>query len=427
MTGSSFGRGTGGWTGSTGVGSRVVTVVGLLLFTLFWCGITGVFVGFLGRTAYQIVDARRRFVPVEATVTASRVVTSRGSKGGTNYRPVVEYTYTVAGREYHSDRYQFMPFNSASGAGPGQSAAAAVVGRCPPGAKLTVYYDPAQPESVAVSRELPDILVFMALFLQPFLLIGIGMMIAVVLAVRDVFRAHGFRNGSARRPPWPIPEWGVLQREPGGASVLRGGGRAVAAAMTFAFGYGLTCFISIFVLMFGFMLLLEGKYGMVTPALVAFALAPVVGAIAALWTWSKGDPKVTFRLDPMRGTLMLFGGPLQPPITLRLSEIAGLLVRTVVNEAKFKQKNAPRQLERAVLVTTDGAELKLHDFQVRADADRVAAEFAALLGVPVQKVPETAGNAGPRTLLLKTLGDVFSLIRDEWRKNRTQRKGPGIR
>ncbi len=376
---------------TSGVGSAGVGF--LLFFTLFWCGITGVFVGIMGTTAYRVVDAKLRFLPVAAEVTASRIETSRGSKGGTNYKPVVEYKYAVGGREYRSDRYEFMAMSSSSG----QGSAERVVAKCPAGAKITAYYDPAHPESAVMVREFPDMLFFMALFLQPFILVGIGMMIATGLAIRDAFRGRGFRNGSARNPPWPIPGWGVWRQEPGGAFAVRGGGRVQATAMAFAFGYGLTCFISIFVVAFGFLLALGGRYGVATPAGAAFALALAVGAWAALRAWNKGDPNASFTFQPVRGRVTLGGGEHKKPLDLRLDEIAGFIVRSEWRTQKTKNGATEYEVFLPRLMAMDEHEHTLCELRGQEDADRLVAEFAQLLGKPVEKAPEEAEDDGSET------------------------------
>ncbi len=372
-------------------GGKSMGVVGLLCFTLFWCGITGVFVGIMGVTAYRVVDAKMRFLPAEGTVTASRIVTSRGSKGGTNYKPEVKYRYAVGGREYQSDRYEFMPMSSSSG----RTSSQAVVAAHAPGTKITAYYDPVRPESAVISRDVPDMLIFMALFLQPFILIGLGMLLATAAAGRTIFLSRRFRHGSARRPPWPVPGWGVLNQEPGGEFVLRGGGRAAAAAGAFAVGYGLTCFLSMFVVAFGFLVALNGKYGVALPVLAAFALALVVGAVVGGRTWRKGEPRTTFAFHPARGRITLSGGEHRKPVVLRLEEAAGFLVRTEQKTHQTKRGSVLEEVFVPKLVTSDGRELRLAEFGDRANADHLAAEFAALTGKPVEAVAETpeAGDA----------------------------------
>ena len=397
----------------SGGGTAAMGFGGLLLVTLFWCGITGMFAGFVGVTAYRVADANTRFLAVEGTVTASRIATSRGSKGGTNYKPVVEYRYTVAGREYQADRYEFMGMSSSSG----HASSQAVVTAHAPGKTVTVYYDPQAPESAVLRREFPDMLVFMTLFLQPFLLIGLGMMLATVTAGRDAMRGRSFRNGGARRPPWPVPGWGVLRQEPGGAFVLRGGGRVAAAAGAFAVGYGLTCFGCVFVVAFGFLMALQGKYGVATPALAGLVLALMVGAVVAQRTWRKGDPKVTFTFHPTRGKITLTGGGHQEPVSLRLDETAGFLVRREWRTRKSKNGSTRQELFLPKLVTVEGQELALTEFTKREDADHLAAEFAELTGKPVEAVveEETAGDE-PGMPQPKNLGEVLSFVRTQWKK-----------
>ena len=399
-------------------GPGTMGITGLLCFTLFWCGITGVFVGFAGVTAYRVVDAKQRFLPADGVVTASRIVTQRGSKGGTSYTPVVEYDYTVNGKTFHSDRYEFMGGSSGDFGG-SKRVVTEMVAKHPAMAKVTVYYDPKCPDSAVISRDLPEALLFIMLFLQPFMLIGLGMMIATVLAVYGLFRGRAFRNGNARRPPWPVPGWGVLRQEPGGAFVLRGGGRLSAAVLAFAGGYGLTCFLSIFVVAFGFLLALQGRYGIAIPVMTAFAVAVVVGAGIAQHTWRKGDPKVTFLFHPSRGKITVTGGEYKEPVSLRLDEIASLLLRNEWRTRKTKHGNTQYEVFVPKLVTADERELALCELDSREDADHLLTGFSELLGKPVKvAVGDESAAPFPGASRPKSVGEIITLVRNQWKKRR---------
>lgn len=382
---------------------------GLLFFTVFWCSITGVFVGLVAVTAYRVADANLRFLPTEGTVTASRVETSQDSDGDTVRTPVVEYSYTVAGRPYQSKRYTCMVGNFSSGS---RGYAEAVVTKHPAGARITVYYDPQHPEAAVVDRSLPDMLLFLTLFLQPFVLVGLGMMIATGLAARGLWRQRAFRRGGTRRPPWPIPTWGVLRQEARGLFVLRGGGRVQAAAAAFAAGYGATCFFSIFVVAFGFLLLLGGKQGVAVPVVAAFALALAVGAFAAHRAWSQGEPRVTFTFHQPRSRITLVGGEYRTPVDLQLHEVTGLRLH---QEWRTQQTSDGPTRERVFLpklIAADGRELALTEMADREDAEHPLAEFAALLGKPLLPAAEpvdTETNPPPQPP--KSIGELLSRLR----------------
>ena len=83
----------------TGIGS-------LLIFAIFWCGITGAFVGIMMHSFWRAADAHLRYVPVTGTVLASEVKSHSGSDG-TTYGFGIRYRYAVNGTTYEGNRYAF--------------------------------------------------------------------------------------------------------------------------------------------------------------------------------------------------------------------------------------------------------------------------------------------------------------------------------
>lgn len=75
----------------------------------------------------------------EAQVLESRVVSRRGSKGSTTYRPVVKYRYRVGDKWHIDEQLSFSTGFGDSGGGYAQS----VVSAHPAGSKTTVYVDPS--------------------------------------------------------------------------------------------------------------------------------------------------------------------------------------------------------------------------------------------------------------------------------------------
>jgi len=91
-----------------------------------------------GMAAVQ-VDRLLVWRPVQATVISSQVIAVRGSKGGTNYRPAVTYSYQVGGRTYTSQSVTIINESR------GWSWATGIVARYPAGAQITAYVNPRDP------------------------------------------------------------------------------------------------------------------------------------------------------------------------------------------------------------------------------------------------------------------------------------------
>jgi hypothetical protein len=80
-----------------------------------------------------------KWTPTPCVVVSSKVG-SHSDSDGTTYSVDILYRYTVAGREYRSDRY-----DAVGGSSSGHSGKAAIVARYPAGAKATCYVNPANP------------------------------------------------------------------------------------------------------------------------------------------------------------------------------------------------------------------------------------------------------------------------------------------
>ena len=85
---------------------------------------------------------------VSCTVLTSEVGRHSDSDG-TTYSVDITYRYTVDGREYTGDRYNFM-----GGSSSGRSGKAKVVKAHPPGSEHLVYVDPDDPTRAVLTREL---------------------------------------------------------------------------------------------------------------------------------------------------------------------------------------------------------------------------------------------------------------------------------
>lgn len=85
------------------------------------------------------------------------------------YGPSLEYRYTVDGVEYTGTRYQAINIHDQN-----RSRAEAIVREHQPGTEVTVYYDPGNPQTSVLNREVDGLWWFLVMFAMPFL----GTMIA---------------------------------------------------------------------------------------------------------------------------------------------------------------------------------------------------------------------------------------------------------
>src|SRR5262249_23977216 len=87
------------------------------------------------------------WLPVQATVTGTRIEEHRGSKGGRSYSPIVSFRYAVGGTEYSS--HTVYPMSQSAS----HSWAASVVSHYPVGLQTTAYHDPGSPGRAYLVRE----------------------------------------------------------------------------------------------------------------------------------------------------------------------------------------------------------------------------------------------------------------------------------
>ena len=88
----------------------------------------------------------------------------------------------------------------------------------PKGAAVTVYYDPDNPSESVLCADVPGIMYFMVLFLQPFLLVGLAL---IAWTITLPWTHRRLVNFFSRRPslPWTIPSWGVAREDADGIRI----------------------------------------------------------------------------------------------------------------------------------------------------------------------------------------------------------------
>jgi Protein of unknown function (DUF3592) len=168
-------RTMGGWTalpieGAPAVAQAVSSVRNLGCLYVF----AALFIGFLlFLTAIQVMPLLT-WKPTSATVVSSNVGWVRSSKGGTTWKPVIEYTYTVDGATYSS--YRIAPVEESAS----KNWALGISQRYQPGAVVPAWYNPRHPADAYIEHTLSMIpLIMIAVFA--------GTMLAIVaLAKRSM-------------------------------------------------------------------------------------------------------------------------------------------------------------------------------------------------------------------------------------------------
>jgi hypothetical protein len=362
---------------------------GLVFFTLFWCGITSVFVGFVVSSFYMGWRVQSRYVTTEGNVLSSAVESHSDSDGDNIFGAKIAYAYTVNGRLYDGNRYAYGDI-STNDSGYFQQ----LVARHPVGSKVTVYYDPAKPDQSVLSPKVESSVYFMILFLQPFVMIGLAMLAYTVSFPLRRRRVHRFLAGPAQ-PPCRIPTWGDLREEMGGA-VIRRGGSAVYFLLGLVGGYLLATFVLIFVVGLAF-----GGFNDPSPSVVGEALlvAAGVGVLAGWRASRRPGRKAAVTIDRSLRNLRVESDQRHDEVPL--DHIQCWLLRMIPNPRNAHSSGDTANAPLLSVLSADGRETPVHVFGARTEAPAIARRaaecFAKLTGRPLRFVDGDQGagaNAG---------------------------------
>jgi hypothetical protein len=166
--------------------------IGAMIFLpgVFFLFGAGFLIPFFVRPALQVVEARS-WVGVPCEIVSSGVRSHPGEDSVT-YSVNVLFRYEIDGREYRSNRYQFM-----GGSSSGYDRKARVVEALPAGASTVCYVDPDDPFEAVIERGFTRDYLFRLVPLL-FTLIGIGGLAFAIQAVRSAKK-------DAARPSWTVP------------------------------------------------------------------------------------------------------------------------------------------------------------------------------------------------------------------------------
>jgi hypothetical protein len=344
------------------------TSMGCLLgITLFWWGITGTFSGIVVLGIARHLDAEHRFRSTDGTVLRSWVETSRGRKS-TQYSPHVQYRYTAEGKELVGDRYTFDTSSSSD-----TVLSNDVVRAHPAGKTVTVYYDPDHPETAILSLPVPNSLLVLLLFIQPFLTIGMVLLYALVTTPFAIRRVDRFL-GSPPTLPWEIPGWGRM--DPGSS-----GWSLVPKPPRVAFSVGAYIFTSLV----GAVVAILGGGGFSNPPrwLIFSGFGMAIGSALVVGPILAGRMTRAVLLDSSSGTLTVTSR--NQTRTLGLAEISGIIVDRPLRVVRTRSTSRTEPGEpRLGAVLKSGEVVELNRFVVSGDAEAVARKAA-------EEVARTAG------------------------------------
>jgi len=149
----------------------------LALFGLIWLSGVSAFDWLTVPGLVRQWRASWQFSSTQGTVLESRVIEETGDDSP-SYRPYIRYQYQVGESKLTGDRYRFGMKT------PGRKLAVRTVRDHPPGSPLEVWYSPENPENSVVDRELSGQDLFLPMFLTPFNVIGLGLLLGPWFAAR---------------------------------------------------------------------------------------------------------------------------------------------------------------------------------------------------------------------------------------------------
>ncbi len=141
---------------------------------------------FLGCVLFQQARATT-FPTAEGVVTRSNLVKGRGDEGPV-YQLAVAYDYEVNGQKYTGSRYNSVDLNT------GKRSWQRVADELPVGARVPVYYDPADPAESMLRPGPTGAHIAMVWFLTPFNLIMVGGWVMFARVRRPAFGPHAVKS-----------------------------------------------------------------------------------------------------------------------------------------------------------------------------------------------------------------------------------------
>ena len=392
-------------------GARRGSLTPLVLVTLFWCAITGLFVAFVIINFWRSAEAYMRYVPTAGVIFSSQVISNTDSHGTTFYDFGLRYRYTVKGAAFENDRYAFGTMKS----GAGRTRAAELVRHHPVGAPITVYYDPAMPGKAVIERAVDRQIYPFLMFLMPFVLIGVGLLGVLVMQLMlpiQQRRINRFLHEPAA-VPWKIPAWGLLNHGFSGFE-LQPKATLLGVLIATLAGFGLASFSSSFIAGSLF-----GDFNGGTPYAISGMLGLcVLGSVAGgvLYVRSRRN-KARLVIDPTRELIMLTS-PLRQ-VEVAFDKVAGWRLKQILNPRTWtwKQGGDAAYVPLLCIHTTKGADVPIHVFdaneQAPAVAQKVLETFAAWTNKPLFEEPPSIGADENAQAATQNVEEAFAAWADK--------------
>src|SRR5215213_9577168 len=117
----------------------------LVLFGLVFALIGGVALWFTFVRPMSRLVAARSWQETPCVIAESQVLESSDSDGGSTYKPDIHFTYTFEGREYRSNRYNFIDVSSS-----GRGGKEEIVAYYSPGLHTVCWVNPENPSEAVL-------------------------------------------------------------------------------------------------------------------------------------------------------------------------------------------------------------------------------------------------------------------------------------
>jgi hypothetical protein len=157
-------------------------IVFFVLASLFWWSLVGVFIFQMLDVAIESLYAQYRYMTVSGKVIENRVkvLPPSGKHHHSSYRPIIAYEYLVQGRQYRGDRI-FCGLGRASWS---RETAEYIQRQYPVGSRVTVHYNPRDPQAAALSSAFMSYQAFSFFCLVPFVVIGVFLVVQIIRLAR---------------------------------------------------------------------------------------------------------------------------------------------------------------------------------------------------------------------------------------------------
>ncbi|MFB3891608.1 MAG: DUF3592 domain-containing protein [Phycisphaerae bacterium] len=346
--------------GRVNTGRAKSQAIGLAVFAVIWLAFVSPFLGLLGSELLSQLDAQRRFVAARGRILTSQV-REESSGDSVSYKPSIEYEYYVGDLRLTGSRVSYSQFTSTV------SFATHYVKEFPAGREVTVYHDPDRAQEAVLLTGIDEQSLWPALFLQPFLAVGLIMLGAAVHIFRTERAAARYFAGAYDGRDVMIPTWGPLRRNRRGFTIIRRRSVVLRAVTGFIAGFAVSCLVCT--------IISSAAAVNWSPLRAAFfSLAP--GVLVAFLAARRGIA-AEINVD-LAGDELSVRGPRRDQ-RMAVSGIESWIVRMIPDPHLVRQEGAPTEAPLLAARAGDGREMAVHVFKADSMATQIAMKAAAIL------------------------------------------------